>query len=122
MLYGFLSLACAQGKDGSPDPDTLMVRARCREHLCRLQKRLSSLAAFPILATPERDYPFRLIVPKAFWASSLSELALEQEWSNFKSEVAAFQGEPGEEYVHALHDVWARMAHLKGAPRRPQSR
>ncbi len=112
--YGSYSVACAQRKDGSLDSDTLMVRARLREHLSRLQKRLPSLAAFPMLATPERDYPYRIIVPKALWATLLSDLALEQSWSNFKSEVAAFQGESGEEYIHALHDLWARMARLTG--------
>jgi len=117
-IYGHVSVASARTANGSLDPDTVMVRARCRDHLCRLQKRLSSLAAFPILATPERDYPFRFIVPKSVWATCLSDLALEQHWSNFKSEVAAFQGQAGREYVHALHDVWVRMARLEKAARR----
>jgi hypothetical protein len=116
--YGFLSIACAQRQDGSLDPDTLMVRPRSKDHLRRLHERLPSLASYPILATPKADYPYRIIVPKPLWATSLSELAIEQSWSNFKNEVAAFQGEGGEEYSRALHDVWARMTRLKGAARR----
>jgi hypothetical protein len=108
--YGFFSIACAQRQDGSLDPDNLMVRARSNDHLRRLQDRLPSLAAYPILATPEADYPYRIVVPKSRWATLLSDLALEQSWSNFKRGVAAFQGESGEEYSRALHDVWVRMA------------
>jgi hypothetical protein len=67
---------------------------------------------YPILATPTADYPYRVVVPKSLWATLLSELALEQSWSNFKNEVAAFQEEGGREYSQALHDVWARMARL----------
>ena len=95
-----------------------MLRARSKDHLLRLQEHLPLLAAYPILATPKADYPYRIVVPKPVWATSLSELALEQDWSNFKNEVAAFQGEGGEEYSRALHDVWARMARLMGAHRR----
>lgn len=113
--YGFLSIACAQRKDGSLDPDTVMLRARSKDHLRCLQERLPSLATYPILATPKADYPYRIIVPKSLWATLLSEVAIEQTWSNFKNEVAAFQGEGGRDYVRALHDVWARMARLKRA-------
>jgi hypothetical protein len=116
--YGFYSIACSQRQDGSLDPDTLKAPTRRKGYLSRLQERLPSLAAYPILATPKADYPYRIIVPKSLQATLLSDLALEQEWSNFKSEAAAFQGEGGGGYIHALHDVWARMARLKGAARR----
>ena len=56
LRYGFFSVACAQRKDGSLDPDTLIGGARCREHVSRLQRRLPSLADHTILATPKADY------------------------------------------------------------------
>ena len=90
-----------------------MLRARSKDHLRRLLERLPSLASYAILATPKADYPYRIIVPKALWATMRSELALEQTWSNFKNEVAAFQGASGEDYSRALHDVWARTARLR---------
>ncbi|HWR50112.1 MAG TPA: hypothetical protein VN428_03340 [Bryobacteraceae bacterium] len=111
--YGFFSIACAQKQNGTMDADTVMVRARCREHLCNLQERVSALATYEIRLTPGRDYACRIIVPKRVWADVLFDLATEQEWSNFKNEVADFQGEGGAGYVHALHDVWARMARLQ---------
>jgi ribosomal protein S27AE len=95
------------------DTDTVMVRGRCREHLCSLQERLPALAACEIVATPGRDYACRIIVPKRVWAAVLFDLAAEQEWSNFKNEAAEFQGNAGAAYVHALHDVWTRMARLQ---------
>jgi len=57
--------------------------------------------AFPIVATSGRDYPYRLIVPKSVWATALSELVLEQYWSNIKVEAAAFLGNTGREYFQA---------------------
>ena len=50
-----------------------------------------------MLNTRKADYPYRIIVPTPLWATLVCDLALEQEWSNFKSQVAAFQRERGEE-------------------------
>ena len=78
-------------------PSGLFVPAAWRRlrksPLSSLQKCLPSLIAYPVLATPKADYPYRIILPKTIWAISLSELALEQNWSNFKNEVAAYQGQ-----------------------------
>jgi hypothetical protein len=115
--YGFYSTACARRPDGSRDADKIMVRARCEEHLNKLKARIPALASFPILLTPERDYGYRIVAPKVVWATSLYDLAAEQDWSNFKNQVAAYQGDSGAAYVQALHDVWARMGHLQpGVP------
>lgn len=115
--YGFYSTACARRPDGSRDPDKIMVRARRSEHLDRLKAHLASLAAFPILFTPDRDYGYRIVVPKPVWATALYDLAAEQDWSNFKNQVATYQGAAGSEYADALHDVWERMGRLQaGGP------
>jgi hypothetical protein len=114
--YGFYSIACARKQDGGVDTETVMVRARCRSHLCALQRRLPALATYEIRMTPDRDYACRIIVPKRVWAAVLFDLAAEQEWSNFKNETAIFQGDAGRDYVGVLHDVWARMARLQQRP------
>lgn len=111
--YGFYSIACASKQDGSLDPDTVMVRARSKDHLRNLQERLPSLAGAEILVTPDGDYRYRILVAKRVWAALLFDLAAEQEWSNFKNEVGSYQGEEGEEYVHILHRIWATLAHVQ---------
>jgi len=61
-----------------------MVRARCIAHLRSLLKRFPALAGGEILELPNRDYRYRLIIPKASWTAIVGELAQEQEWSNFQ--------------------------------------
>jgi len=111
--YGFYSIACAREPNGSIDRQSLTVRARRETHLRDLQKRFPSLAGAEIVILTNRDYRYRLIVSKAVWVATLAELAQEQEWSNFKDEVAAFQGSAGSDYVRALHQVWSVMYGLQ---------
>jgi len=111
--YGFYSIACASKSDGSLDNQSVMVRARCIAHLCSLQKRFPALAVGKILELPNRDYRYRLIIPKASWIAIISELAQEQDWSNFKNEASKYQGKSGRAYVGALHDVWDVMYRLQ---------
>jgi hypothetical protein len=110
--YGFVSIACAKKPDGSIDEDTLMVRARARKHLENLQERFRDTAfgKAEILTGAGTDYKFRVIIPKAEWASVVSQLAMEQTWSNFKSEAARFgHMKTSGLYIHALHEIWAIM-------------
>ncbi len=120
--YGFVSIACARKKDGSLDEDTVMVRARARKHLENLQERFpdSALGKADILTGAGTDYRFRLIVPKAEWASLLSQLAMEQTWPNFKNEASRCAGlkKVSGMYVHALHEIWAIMADLQATQMR----
>jgi hypothetical protein len=110
--YGFYSIACARQPNGLLDPCTVMIRARRSSHLRNLQRRFPTLANAEIVSLPNRDYRYRLIVPKEAWVRVIAELAQEQEWSNFKAETARYQSaEP--EYVGALHDVWSVMYHLQ---------
>ena len=111
--YGFYSIACARKSDGSLDNQSVMVRARCIAHLRKLKKRFPALAVGDILELPNRDYRYRLIIPKASWVAIIGQLAQEQEWSNFKNEAAKYQGESGRAYVDAMHDVWGVMDRLQ---------
>jgi hypothetical protein len=90
-----------------------MIRARTAVHLKSLKQRFASLADAEVLTWPDRDYRYRLIVAKHVWTEIVTELAEEQEWSNFKNETARYQGKSGTDYVHALHDVWSVMHSLQ---------
>ena len=111
--YGFVSAACALKQDGTIDPNTLMLRARSRQHLENLKERFpeSELATAEILSNESTDYKYRMIVSKTNWAAVLSELAMEQTWSNFKNESARFANlkKMAHDYVDALHDIWSIM-------------
>jgi hypothetical protein len=117
--YGFYSVACANKPDGSLDTQTVMVRARRIAHLRSLQRRFSALKAGEILTRPDRDYRYRLIVPKTSWVAIIGELAQEQEWSNFKNEAAKYQGTQGRDYLRVLHEVWSVMNRLQESEDRP---
>ena len=112
--YGFYSIACARNSDGSINPNLVMIRARRRAHLKALQQRFRDLVDLEMVTLPHRDYRYRLIATKGIWGQILNDLAQEQEWSNFKNEVARFQGTGGSRYVDALHKVWAVMHNLQG--------
>ena len=71
------------------------------------------MADSEIVTMPNRDYRYRLIVPKQAWVRILAELAEEQDWSNFKNEVAVYQGKGGASYARALHDIWEIMHRLQ---------
>jgi hypothetical protein len=103
------------GKQGKPiDTTRLMVRARVRRHLEALKERWPDhLGPCDIRTFAATDYAFRMCVDKHAWSRVLSELALETDYDNFKSEVARHQGSAGSPYEHALHDVWAVMYRLQ---------
>jgi len=115
--YGFVSIGCARDKNGNVHPDTVMIRARMREHLENLRDRFSdtALGNAEILGDTGTDYLYRMIVPKAEWASVLSQLALEQTWPHFKTEASRFERlkSASSRYVDALHQVWWTMAKLQ---------
>jgi hypothetical protein len=112
-VTGFYSIACASKPDGTLDRQTVMVRARCKQHLQNIKTRFARLSGVEIVTLPNRDYRYRLIIPKAVWVGVLAELAGEQEWSNFKNQVAKQQGKRGAAYTAALHDVWEIMRSLQ---------
>ena len=116
--YGFFSIACASKADGKLDAETVMVRARLREHLKALQERFAEteIGKAEILNWSQRDYRYRIVVPKAAWAAALTEMAMEQTWSNFKNEAGRFSRikNLAYGYVDALHSVWEVMYGLQG--------
>ena len=116
--HGFFSAVCARqgsGKQGQPvDRSRIMVRARVRGHLEALKARFPEpLGDCEILDSGGTDYAYRLFVAKPAWMQVVAELAEETDYDNFKSEVARHQGAAGEDYEHALHDVWGVMYRLQ---------
>lgn len=116
--YGFFSAVCARQGDGRHsqpvDPTRIMVRARLKPHLEALKERFPEhLANCKIMEFPGSDYAFRIFVTKTNWSVVLVGLNEELDYDNFKSEVARFQGQDGESYEHALHDVWSVMNQLQ---------
>jgi len=112
--YGFYSVVCARDLAGNAariDPDTFMVRARCRRHLESLQTRFPQLASLEIADTSNTDYRFRVVVPKTVWAEVIRELTGEINYGNFKDRAHRQAGDPL--YVEALHDVWEVMERLQ---------
>jgi hypothetical protein len=115
-------VACAN-KPGTNDIDTetVMVRARVKKHLMNLKKRFPAVTGATIIVLPNRDYAFRIVIPKATWVQVLTGLAVEQTWSNFKDEAAARKADTGTEYVDKLHTVWWEMLQLQERGSQPRS-
>jgi hypothetical protein len=116
--YGFFSIVNGRRRDGSPDPDTVMVRARRVAHLRQLLQRCPSVSGAEITTTLHRDYRYRIVVAKVSWVAAITALAEEQNWCNFKAEVGRHQGAGGSDYTHALHSVWSVMNEFQRAETR----
>jgi hypothetical protein len=85
------------------DPSLLTVRARVRDDLLALN--------FPvaITATPERDYPYRVVVSREQWKHVLATMIDEQDYGNFKHAVETRQGTDR----HDIYlGVWGALAAL----------
>jgi hypothetical protein len=102
--YGFYSISVMEG---SP---SVCVRARLRKHLEALQTRFDFTSP-QIVETVNCDYRYRLLIPKGVWEAMVVAMLREQTWSNFKKEVANFNGR--DEYEQALHNVWIEMLKLQ---------
>lgn len=85
-------------------PGWVLVRARRRDDLERLMELVEPHVRRlpPVIATPERDYPFRIKLQGRVWADVAEALAQEIDYTNFKDEVERVQG-------RWRHDVYARV-------------
>jgi hypothetical protein len=93
---GFLSVVATRD-----DPNTVMVRARRKEHL------EAYFSTHSIIYTKQADYPYRVICSKAALTAVLVRYVEQLDYPNFKSSVKD----------KALHDAymatWARMTQLE---------
>ncbi len=100
--YGFFSVSCPNW-----DKNQLQVRARACKHLASLQGRFPRLKSFKIQETIDADYRYRIVLPRQVWTETVTELVLEQTWSNFKNEANSSQRDAV--YDNALHEIWTIM-------------
>lgn len=94
---GFVSVVKAHGST-----DLLVVRGRDRISL----EGISAATQEPILRTPDRDYPYRVVAPRDSVQSWISGAVRSLDYDNFKNEVAAMRGHG---FAHALMSVWSVM-------------
>lgn len=91
------------------EPGMVVVRARARDDLVRLcDLYLPDRAA--VLDTPTRDYGFRIVTPKASFATAMQRAAHDIDYPNFKSATAKVLGH---ERAALYGDVWMTMLALQ---------
>lgn len=101
--HGFFSIVCAHDDKGRPHKDLMMVRARKKEHLERLE--VFGSIYHDIRETEHTDYPYRVIIDRDAAVLLVARLMEEVNYSNFKN--AAKAGTHEAEYNTFLHTVWA---------------
>lgn len=94
---GFVS--AVQHRD---NPELLVVRARDRLSLEPLAYKLEA----PITSNALSDYPYRVIINRADFASWVEQQADEISYGNFKDQVAVTRGK---KFASILSGVWSRM-------------
>jgi hypothetical protein len=99
---GFVS-AVKKPQDGG----LISVRARDKSSL----NELISQTKAELVQTPNGDYPWRIFVTQEQFAHWVTEVALNLNYSNFKSRVHKVN--PSATYINSLHDVWAVMTHTE---------
>ena len=99
---GFFS--AVQNKD---DPKTVLIRARRRDDLERLNKYI--MGDNKIMEWAGADYPYRIIIKKSIWADYVSNKALNISYSNFKATIPV--GDYSRE--KAYHECWVSLMGLE---------
>jgi hypothetical protein len=99
--YGFFSVVAGLR-------NTMLVRARSKDHLARLQRRFPVLLNCKIELSSERDYPCRLVVPRVDWLMVTTELMEDVNYNNFKDQVKASFGKTAM-YLLQCYEVWSTM-------------
>ena len=114
--HGFFSVVLADTAPGSgkADPEQMMIRARVRDHLVALQAERPDLTALPIVESGAGlDYRWRIVAPKAAVVAAITALVEEVDYRNFKGAAARNRAVVGDDYVAALHAVWAEFRRLQ---------
>jgi hypothetical protein len=103
---GFYSVVDKGDREGF-----LCVRARVKQDLHNLFE-LDSMNSYrdDVIETDDSDYRFRVYVSREDWTAAAADLAGEIDYPNFKSEVAAMQGQ---ERANAYMSVWSALARLQ---------
>ena len=69
--------------------DELLVRARCRQDLEALSKKLSQARDFQgeIIESKDSDYAYRMVVPRSILAPFMADLMKNLDYANFKGTI-----------------------------------
>jgi hypothetical protein len=94
------------------EEEIIQVRSRAKDNLAALTRRLHDLgySEDDIICTPDRDYPWRVMMKREDWAKYLSDYATDDlVYSDFKSWIkqGTVHSDPGR--LHALARVWGVM-------------
>ena|SRR3990167_2792120 len=93
----------------SPDKNMLTIRARSGTDLGRLVTLATEQGwkwLSPIQETPERDYRWRIALPRVIWSQLLDMMTRELDYPNFKNAVALVDKKRAHDYL----EIWAVMA------------
>ena len=103
--YGFFALSCDENNS-----NTIMVRARVQSHLQNIRNKFEELENYEIIDTHDRDYQYRLFVPKDVWSTVSAKMMEEMDYSKFKpsaQEYLNFVNDPTcIPYSKLLLDIW----------------
>jgi len=93
------------------DPTKLAVRSRDGRSLWNFCKAVGLRAADHVVETRDRDYPWRVRVPKQVWVRYMETKASELDYVDFKSHMTErYQvGEFQLKQLKTLGDIWGLM-------------
>ena len=110
---GFFSITAFDPRIGGQREDAadlLVIRARVREDLERIEEWIGS----EILATPEADYPHRVVTSREAWNAYLAHATAQVDYTNFKARIASRLGW----FRHdVLLMVWSNLRRLQDEAR-----
>jgi hypothetical protein len=109
---GFFSVV--QHRD---DPDTVLIRARARGDLVRLQAAHPAGEEHEIVDTFSADYPHRIFMPRVIWNEALLTMSNEVDYDNFKNAVKDRQHA---QRARVYMGVWSKLHQIEWEERRPE--
>lgn len=98
---GFVSAISHHSEAGK-----LVVRARDYKSL----ENLANSVGLDIEPTPERDYPYRVVLDDAVFAKWLSKQVMKINYANYKNHAEMTRGH---DFATALHRVWKAMQQVE---------
>jgi hypothetical protein len=108
-MWVFTKIGFFSAVENTQDRATLLVRARVRADIARLADWLAG-HGYPcqVHETPERDYRWRVVMPKAVFGSLMGELAAGIDYPNSKDAV-----HDGTTRGRAYIRIWTAMHELQ---------
>ena len=98
------------------EKDEVLVRARCREDILKLQEVLNATLNFDgkPFRTSKADYAYRMVVPKGVMASFMAGLLMDLGYDNFKDTIPSGDHLRHEAYFRCW-DAMYDWQHAEGA-------